>query len=287
MMSPENLLRRLEPTEKLTLGSPAMDRCLGGGIPCQSITEIVAESGSGKTQLCLQLVLLAQLPPSLGGLSASSIYLHSEFPFPTRRLHQLAVQFHDHHREDLVVGRSYDPMDGVFVQSVHTADQLLDEMSRTETFLQNAKLRLPVRVIVIDSIAALFRSEFDNSSADLMKRSSLFFKISGKLKRLAWRFKLAIVVTNQVVDCVGDGVNGVKVGNLGSLCSSGRRVLPALGLAWSNCVNSRVFLSRSEDEKEEGERRTRRWLHLVFAPHLPPSSCEFVIRREGVSGIER
>ncbi|CAN1308758.1 DNA repair protein XRCC3 homolog [Linum perenne] len=62
-----------------------MDSCLGGGIPCQSITEIIAESGSGKMQLCLQFVLLPQLPPSLDSLSDSSIYLHSEFPFRAER----------------------------------------------------------------------------------------------------------------------------------------------------------------------------------------------------------
>lgn len=28
------------------------------------------------------------------------------------------------------------------------------------------------------------------------------------------------------------------------LTSSGRQVLPALGLAWSNCVNTRLFVSR-------------------------------------------
>nr|CAD1825508.1 unnamed protein product [Ananas comosus var. bracteatus] len=32
--------------------------------------------------------------------------------------------------------------------------------------------------------------------------------------------------------------------------------------------------------------RTRRRLQVVFAPHLPESSCEFVIRKEGVFGIE-
>lgn len=30
------------------------------------------------------------------------------------------------------------------------------------------------------------------------------------------------------------------------LVSSGRRVLPALGLAWANCVNTRLFAARHE-----------------------------------------
>lgn len=154
---------------------------------------------------------------------------------------------------------------------------------------------------MIDSIAALFRSEFENKPSDLKRRSSLFFKISGKLKLQAKRFGLAVVVTNQVVDLVGsaDGTNGLRVGNLGSLYSSGRLVCPALGLSWSNCVNSRLFLTRNEEivGEETGlvdvgtgdftTTQTRRHMRVVFAPHLPDSSCEFVITREGVFGIDR
>lgn len=151
---------------------------------------------------------------------------------------------------------------------------------------------------MIDSIAALFRSDFENTPSDLKRRSALFFKISGKLKLLAKRYSLAVVLTNQVVDLMGssDGINAMRIGNLRYLCSSGRPVCPALGLAWANCVNSRLFLSRNEEVIQEGnsmingsevaQRKTRRWLHVVFSPHLPKSSCEYIISREGVVGVE-
>jgi DNA-repair protein XRCC3 len=170
-------------------------------------------------------------------------------------------------------------------------------MPQVESFLENSKTRLPVRVIVIDSMAALFRAEFENTASDLIRRSSLFFKISGKLKEFAKRFNLVVLVTNQVMDVVdsGEGVNEVRIGNLSGMYSSGRRVCPALGLSWANCVNSRLFLSKDEYESglvgggESGflSRETRRRLHVVFAPHLPDLSCEFVIRREGVVGVNR
>ncbi|KAL5549141.1 hypothetical protein UlMin_004372 [Ulmus minor] len=294
-ISPENLLRRPLTGQKCTLGCPILDRCLGGGVPCNSVTELVAESGSGKTQLCLQLALSAQLPLSHGGLSASSLYIHTEFPFPFRRLQQLSRAF------CLDSRLKGNPCDNVFVHAVHSADQLFDEMSKIESFVGGSKSHLPVKLIVIDSIAALFRSEFENTPFDLKRRSSLFFKISGKLKELAMRFGLAVVVTNQVVDFMGpnDGLNGLRIGNVGSLYSSGRRICPALGLAWANCVNSRLFLSRNEEVIGEniglvdvGDRdnlciQSRRRLSVLFAPHLPKSSCEFVIKREGVFGVER
>lgn len=290
-MTPQKLL----PDEKCSLGCPILDCCMGGGIPCNSMTEIVAESGSGKTQFCLQLSLRAQLPPFLGGLSASSLYLYTEFPFPTRRLHQLSSALQSQYPQIFV--NNYDPCDGIFLQSVNTADQLLDIMPQVESFLENSKTRLPVRVIVIDSMAALFRAEFDNTASDLIRRSSLFFKISGKLKEFAKRFNLVVLVTNQVMDVVdsGEGANEIRIGNLNGMYSSGRRISPALGLSWANCVNSRLFLSKDEYESgsvgggESGfqSRQTRRRLHVVFAPHLPGLSCEFVIRREGVVGVNR
>lgn len=42
---------------KISLGCPILDKCLGGGILTKGITEIFGESSSGKTQLCLQLCL--------------------------------------------------------------------------------------------------------------------------------------------------------------------------------------------------------------------------------------
>ncbi|KAF5954813.1 hypothetical protein HYC85_007669 [Camellia sinensis] len=278
-MKPENLLKQQEEaltTQKCSVGCPLLDRFLRGGIPCNSITELVSESGCGKTQFSLQLLLSAQLPLSLGSLSSSSLYLPSEFPFPLRRLQQLSHSFRSSHP---TLFSSHDPCDRIFLHPLHSAHQLLDLLhNKIESLLSNPppNTHLPIKLIVIDSIAALFRSEFDNNPSDLKRRSSLFFNISTKLKSYANRFGLAVVVTNQVVDFVGssDGLNGLR----------------------ANCVNSRLFLSRNEEVlgKETGlvdddgfvQKRTKRQIHVVFAPHLPESSCEFVIVKEGLTALD-
>ncbi|CAI8587245.1 unnamed protein product [Vicia faba] len=274
----QNVLQQLhERTEKCSVGCPILDRCLHGGVPTKSITELVGESGSGKTQICLQLVLSAQLPPSHGGLSASSLYIFTEFPFPVRRLKQLSRSLLSSHPGVL----NSDPLSRVFLRGIYSAEKFVNLLPDIEIFLTYWKSRLlPVRVIVVDSIAALFRSEFDNSRLDLRRRSSLFFKISGGLKSLAERFGLVVVVTNQVVDFMTEGDNQMRIGNLTHLYSSGRRVCPALGLSWANCVNSRMFLSR--DQYGETKRRT---LTLVFSPHLGQCCSEFVITGDGVFGV--
>lgn len=277
-MKPEDLLRRPLPTQtpKLSLGCPLLDLLLHGGVPCDSITEIVAESGTGKTQLALQLLLAAQLPVSRGGLSAASLYLHSEFPFPFRRLHQLSV-----HRPHL----PHNPLDRIFVEPLHSVDHLLDVLPR----LENLVPKLNIKLIIIDSIAALFRGEFENTPLELKRRSSIFFKVSSKLKLYARKFGLAVVLTNQVVDVIESSDNP-RIGNPVSLCSSGRKVSAALGLSWANCVNTRLFMWREEervrDESGSSENvQNKRFVRVIFAPHLPDSSCEFVITREGISGV--
>lgn len=298
-MKPENLVRKSPTSRKLTTGCAVIDGCLRGGFPCDSLTEIVAESGCGKTQLCLQLSLCAQLPISHGGLEGSALYLHSEFPFPFRRLHQLSRSFHLSN-PSVYADHNDNPCDHVFVQNVHSVDNLFDIIPRIDAFVGKSKSRFPLKLIVLDSVAALFRSEFDNTPSDLRKRASLFFKISGKLKQLANKFDLAVVVTNQVTDLVesSDGLSGLRIGNLRYLYSSGRRLVPALGLAWANCVNSRVFVSRSDDtickersEKDESgpssvSRRAQRRLDIVFSPYLPGASCEFMITQEGICGVQ-
>ncbi|WOL19731.1 hypothetical protein Cni_G28533 [Canna indica] len=266
------------PPQKLTLGCPVLDRLLRGGLPVGSVTEIAGESAAGKTQLCLQLLLSALLPPSRGGLSASSLFIHSEFPFPLRRLRSLSSS-----------ASLENPLDHIFVAAAHSPYDLLSLLAAADSLFACPPTHLPVRLIVVDSIAALFRSDFDNTPSDLKKRSFLFFKIAAKLKEQARRFGSVVVVTNQVVDVVGseEGANGLRLGNYACLYSSGRRVSPALGLSWANCVNTRLFLSRSDEvSNSSGLSRTRRRMQVVFAPHLPEGSSEFAIVRDGVFGID-
>nr|XP_033512733.1 DNA repair protein XRCC3 homolog isoform X2 [Nicotiana tomentosiformis] len=265
-MKPEDLLQHLSPSpvQKCSLGCPILDRFLGGGIPCNSITELVAESGCGKTQISLQLLLSAQLPTSLGGLSSSSLYLYSESPFPLRRLHQLSSSFPTLHN----------PLGNILTHPLHSAHHLFDVLSQIDSLLLSHPPSFPpIKLIVIDSIAALFRFEFENNARDLKQRSGLFFKISSKLKEQARRFGLAVVVINQVVDVIDDS-DVLRIGNSTCLYTSERKVCAALGLSWANCVNTRLFLSRNEERVADEDcftTQTRRFIRVVFAPHLPDS----------------
>ena len=77
-------------TARLTTGCAVMDAALRGGVRARGITEIVGESASAKTQLCLQLAITVQLPPKNGGLAGGAVYICTEDAFPNKRMAQLA-----------------------------------------------------------------------------------------------------------------------------------------------------------------------------------------------------
>lgn len=66
--------RQLDVSDKrwghLSTGCVQIDKLLGGGVLTRGVTEIAGHSSCGKTQLCLQLAIMVQLPQSAGGLSA-------------------------------------------------------------------------------------------------------------------------------------------------------------------------------------------------------------------------
>lgn len=61
------------------------------------------------------------------------------------------------------------------------------------------------------------------------------------------------------------------------------RMSPALGITWANQLLVRLLADRQRPE-EAALAPPGRTLRVVFAPHLPPSSCSYTIASEGVRG---
>lgn len=95
----------------ITFKCAALDKIARNGLPIRGITEIVGESGCGKSQICLQLALNVQLPLALGGLAKSAVYICTEDAFPSKRLVQIASFYRNEFRND-------DWLDNIFVEHV-------------------------------------------------------------------------------------------------------------------------------------------------------------------------
>jgi len=66
---------------RLNTGSKNLDRLLHGGIETGSITEVYGEFRTGKSQLCMTLAVICQLPESLGGGEGKCLFIDTEGTF--------------------------------------------------------------------------------------------------------------------------------------------------------------------------------------------------------------
>eukprot|EP01120_Amphizonella_sp_Union-15-10_P004938 TRINITY_DN15699_c0_g1_i1.p1 TRINITY_DN15699_c0_g1~~TRINITY_DN15699_c0_g1_i1.p1 ORF type:complete len:170 (-),score=31.28 TRINITY_DN15699_c0_g1_i1:24-533(-) len=150
-----------------------------------------------------------------------------------------------------------------------------------------------LKLIVIDSIAALFRYEYTRDEA--VERASELLKHAQQLKLLSDKLNVPILVVNQVSDSFYDKIS--------TQAFEHRFVIPALGLSWGNCVHTRIVLkkthrmysdtsiSRTDDLSSQSKRRKissvpLRQMGIVLAPHLPNDSCYFVINSDGIRGVQ-
>ena len=160
---------------------------------------LTISSGAGKTQFLLTLLLAAQLDPP-HGLSSSTLYISTESALPTTRLAQL-LRTHP----VLVSANPKPTLDKVI--SIVTPDlESQDHILRYQVPI--AVRRHGIRLIILDSVAANYRAEFErpgsgnrqNSGANMAQRSSELVKLGQLLRNLARDENCAIVVANQVAD---------------------------------------------------------------------------------------
>ncbi|NXC02439.1 XRCC3 protein, partial [Orthonyx spaldingii] len=277
--------------QKLSLGCSVLDNLLKGGIPLVGITELAGESSAGKTQICLQLCLCVQYPYQYGGLESGAVYICTEDVFPSKRLQQLIDQQHKL-RADVPAEIIQKIRFGNSVFVEHAAD--LDSFRQCITRRLSLLLaRGMVRLVVIDSVAALFRCEFSASESVLKARYLQTF--GAQLHSLSTRFRTPIVCINQCSFVTTEGIS-FKI----HACRNvqyffyrvvGNRVTPALGITWSNQLLMRLMVSRTSvpghlPGMAPHCAANRRTLSVVFAPHLPPSFCYYTVQLEGVKGIK-
>lgn len=181
-----------------------LDAELGGGIPTGYLTEITGESGAGKTQFLLTLLLSAQLPQPHGGLSKSALYISTEAPLATTRLTQLLDQ---HPRLAALPAAAKPTLSRIL--SIQTPDlEYQEHVLRYQ--LPVAIARHGVGLVVLDSVAANYRAEFDGPSRGgagrragidaMAARSGMLVQLGALLRAVARTHNVAVVVANQVSD---------------------------------------------------------------------------------------
>ncbi|XP_076306083.1 DNA repair protein XRCC3-like [Tachypleus tridentatus] len=257
---------------KLSTGCPMLDQLFRGGMLMRGVTEIAGESASGKTQFCLQLSLQAQLPESIGGLNATVAYICTEDSFPSKRLQQLIQGMKKNKPQE--------------ASKINFSDQIyISQIGDVESMWKCVKVTLPnllklkkVKLVIIDSVAALFRCEYDLNQT--VQRAYDLQTLGYLLHKIALDFGALVICVNQVSAVVDQGGSS----------SIQEKIVPSLGLAWSNLVTTRVMLSRTSYVYNETSMQLKvhlpiRKLQVLYAPNLLPNHIYFVVTSDCVKGI--
>jgi RecA/RadA recombinase len=154
-----------------------------------------------------------------------------------------------------------------------------------------------VRLVVIDSICAVYRGEGTGNRGAKFKKMTEICDMGTRLKQMAAKHSVAIVALNQVSDVPDAPAKLVESWLDFELVSHAKKGIPSplgiyiqsltkrpvLGLSWSNSVTTRIRLARSP--MTDGL-ATRRALFVEFSPFVPRIGCEFTICNSGIHSVE-
>ena len=231
---------------KITTGSKDLDELIGGGVETNAITEVYGKFASGKSQIGFQLAVNAQLPKGKGGLDGSVLFIDTEGTFRPERIESMAT----------AAGLDPDAVLGnIMVVRATTTEKQVLTVERADSLI----LEKNIKLIIVDSITSLFRSEFIGRGA-LGERQQKLNSHIHKLQLLADKFGVAVYITNQVMD------------NPGILF--GDPTTPIGGNVLAHAATTRLYIRKSKEDK--------RIVRLVDSPNMPDGECIIKITSNGV-----
>jgi len=240
------LLERRKRLGRITTNSKALDELLGGGVETQAITEFSGEFGTGKTQIAHQVAVDVQTPVAQGGLAGEVVYIDTESTFRPERI------------VDMAKGVGIDPEEALRRIHVARAFNSNHQMLLVQKAQELARER-PIRLLVVDSLTAHFRSEY-LGRGELAPRQQHLNRHLHELLRFADTYNAAIVVTNQV-SARPDILFGDPTRPIG-------------GNIVAHAATYRVYLRKSKPPK--------RIARLIDSPNLPEGEAVFSLTGEGI-----
>lgn len=239
---------------KLTTGSTALDTILGGGMETASITELFGEFRTGKTQLSHTLCVTSQLSFEMNGGQGKVIYLDTEGNFRPERIEAISERFGLDAEQTL---------ENIIICRVFTHEEQMEVLKPVAALLSDPE-QGPFRLLIVDSIIALFRVEF-SGRGELSERQQKLGQHMSHLVRLAEEFNIAVVIVNQ---CMADP---------GALSMFGPVIKPVGGHVLAHASTTRVML-----KKGKGEQRIAK---IFDSPLMPEEEATFQISNGGICDV--
>ena len=160
--------------------------------------------------------------------------------------------------ESIAKAAGLDPKEtlaNIFVVRAETTEQQILSIDKAEKLIKEHNIKL----IIVDSLMALFRSEFAGR-ASLGERQQKLNAHIHKLQQLADAYKLAVYITNQVMD------------NPGILF--GDPTTPVGGNIVAHAATTRLYFRKSKEDK--------RIVRLVDSPNMPEGEAVMKITTNGI-----
>ncbi|XP_019173889.1 PREDICTED: meiotic recombination protein DMC1 homolog [Ipomoea nil] len=223
----------------VTTGSQALDELLGGGIETSAITEAFREFRSGKTQLAHTLCVSTQLPTSMKGGNGKVAYIGTEGTFRPDRILPIAERF------GMDAGAV---LDNIIYARAYTYEHQYNLLLGLAAKMAEE----PFRLLIVDSVIALFRVDF-TGRGELAERQQKLAQMLSRLTKIAEEFNVAVYMTNQVIADLGGGV----------FISDPKK--PAGGHVLAHAATIRLMF-----RKGKGEQRVCK---VFDAPNLPESEA--------------
>jgi hypothetical protein len=267
-----------------------------------AVVEIAGEAASAKTQLCMQIAATTLLPREKGGAGAAVVFVTTEGAWHDRRFRQIAREV----VKSAGCGLAGDADGGAtsdVVVDLTSALAVVNALSITseqqEGLFRGIEARCGetingcnVGLVVVDSVTALFRTEFGHRE-DAPERAQALWTLAHSLRRIASR-GICVIVVNQVSDVITGAAEGNITGQLTMADPmagvsidprlASREVAPALGLGWSNAITTRILLSRTSLVHTPSSSIVRK-LQIVFCPAAPQATTFFFVDADGVHGL--
>lgn len=261
--------------------------------------------------------MYVQAPPSHRGLSGVACYLTTSSILHTARLLQIAET-----NGLLSVGCGLENVHTISVPTVSVLQRVLSETLPDFIHQASVDKRKPVKLLVIDALGELFHSNNKTTTATLVERSQDLVRISANLHNLARKYRLAVLVLNEVIDVFNrssqtDELQGdmrydqqSRWFSTAEFFGNGSKEA-VLGLTWANQLNIRIILSRTGRRKYLGrddipkrrnlsvsdpsphsmeEAQTEpeliRRLSVLFSNVASPISLDYIVTECGISVVE-
>jgi len=155
--------------ERIETGCEPLDKLLNGGVERGIISNFYGESGSGKTNVCIQVA--AEVAKNGGNVA----YIDTEAGFSPERFVQIAGE---------------EELENLFLKDATDFDEQKSAIESLDEFKEDVEL------IIVDSMVSLYRLQVNGDNANEVNQE-LSRQLS-ELSKIARKHNIAVMVTNQV-----------------------------------------------------------------------------------------